>query len=131
MKYLVNVQGLKPDDDEHSLRFNVKNRKSETLRDTYFLIDPKNSPSQKLKMGHTTIYATGKTTGHAHGDMEEVYFVVSGEGLMEIGKEKLPIKAGDAFYVPPGEYHTTYQKGNIPLTVLWVTCPLTNNGSET
>ncbi|GAH38765.1 unnamed protein product, partial [marine sediment metagenome] len=59
------------------------------------------------------------------------YFVVSGEGLMKIGKEEFPIKAGDAFYVPPGEYHTTYQKGNLPLTVVWVTCHLTNDGSET
>ena len=68
MKYLVNVQDLKPDEDERSLRFNVKNRKGEILRDTYFLIDPENSPSRNLKMGHTTIYPTGKTTGHAHAD---------------------------------------------------------------
>ncbi len=33
--------------------------------------------------------------------------------------------------VPPGEYHTTYQKGNLPLTVVWVTCHLTKDGSET
>ena len=124
MRYLVNVQDLKADDDERSLRFNVKNRKNETLRDTYFLIDPENSPSKKLKMGHTTIYATGKTTGHAHDDMEEVYFVVSGEGLMQIGDDEFAIKAGDAFYVPPGEHHTTYNKGNLPLTVIWVTCHL-------
>lgn len=131
MKYVINIQNLKPDEDKRSLRFNIKSRKSEVLRYTYFLIEPENSSSRNLKIGHTTIYPTGKTTGHVHEDIEEVYFVVSGEGLMEIGKEKLPIKAGDAFYVPPGEYHTTYQKGNIPLTVMWVTCRLTNNGSET
>ncbi len=131
MKYLINVQDLKPDEDKRSLRFNVKSRKNEVLRDTYFLVDPENSSSRNLKMGHTTIYPTGKTTGHVHEDIEEVYFVVSGEGLMEIGKEKFPIKAGDAFYVPPGEYHTTYQKGNLPLTVIWVTCHLTKDGSET
>ncbi len=125
MKYLVNVQDLKPDEDERSLRFNVKNRKGEILRDTYFLIDPENSPSRNLKMGHTTIYPTGKTTGHAHADMEEVYFVLSGEGVMKIGDDEFEVKAGDAFYVPPGECHTTYQRGNVPLTVVWVTCRLT------
>ena len=114
MKYVINIQNLKPDEDERSLRFNIKSRKSEVLRDTYFLIEPENSSSRNLKMGHTTIYPTGKTTGHVHEDIEEVYFVVSGEGLMEIGKEKLPIKAGDAFYVPPGEYHTTYLEGKYP-----------------
>ena len=131
MKHLVNVQDLKSDEDERSLRFNVRNRKSEILRDTYFLIDPENSPSQNLKMGHTTIYPSGKTTGHKHDDMEEVYFVVSGEGLMKTGEDEFPIKAGDALYVPPGEHHTTYQKGNIPLTVIWVTCRVSNGGGKT
>ena len=130
MKYLVNIQGLKPDDDDRSLRFNVGNRKTEVLRDTYFLIDPEKSPSRNLKMGHTTVYPTGKTTGHAHSDMEEVYFVVSGEGLMKIGDDEFPIRAGAAFYVPPGEYHTTYNKGNLPLTVIWVTCRLTEVRGE-
>ncbi len=124
MKYLVNVQDVKPDEDDRSLRFNVKDRKGEVLRDTYFLIDPEDSPSQKLKMGHTTIYATGRTTGHAHEDMEEVYYVVAGEGVMKVGDDEFPIRTGDAFYVPPGEHHTTWQTGNIPLTVLWVTCRL-------
>ncbi len=130
MKYLVNIQDLKPNEDERSLRFNVKDRKGEILRDTHFLIDPDVSPSNRLKMGHTTIYATGRTTGHAHDDMEEVYFVVSGEGVMKIGHDEFPIRVGDALYVPPGEHHTTYQRGNIPLTIIWVTCRLDEGGSE-
>ena len=48
-------------------------------------------------MGYTTIYPTGTTTGHAHDEREEVYFVISGEGIMVIGEEQFPIKAGDGF----------------------------------
>ena len=48
MKYINNVQDLAPDEDERSLRFNVKDRGTAILRDTLFLIDPDNSPSQKL-----------------------------------------------------------------------------------
>ena len=121
MKYLVNIEGLKPDEDPRSLRFAVKNRKSETLRDTYFLIDPETSPSKNLKMGYTIVYPTGKTTGHSHDDMEEVYFVLSGKGKMVIGEETFPIQAGDAFYVPLGAFHTTYNTGIEPLRILWVT----------
>ncbi|MDY6914092.1 MAG: cupin domain-containing protein [Planctomycetota bacterium] len=130
MKKTLNVQDLKPDEDDRSLRGNVKDRKSEILRDTYFLVDPDSGPSQRLKMGHTTIYPTGKTTGHAHDDMEEVYFVVSGKGIMGIGSDEFPIEAGDAFYVPPGQHHVTYQRGNIPLTIVWVTCRITDGGGE-
>jgi len=121
MKYVVNVQSKEPDEDPRSLRACVKNRDKSVLRDTYFLVDNENGPSQRLKMGYTTIYPTGTTTGHTHDDMEEVYFVISGEGIMVVGEEEFEIKPGDGLYVPPGVYHTTYQRGNLPLTVLWVT----------
>jgi mannose-6-phosphate isomerase-like protein (cupin superfamily) len=121
MKYLVNVEDMKPDEDKRSLRYAVKNREGETLRDTYFLIDPEKSPSRNLKMGYTIVYPTGKTTGHSHDDMEEVYFIVSGRGKMVIGNDEFPIQTGDAFYVPFGEFHTTYNTGIEPLKLLWVT----------
>ena len=121
MKYLVNVEDMKPDEDKRSLRYAVKNREGETLRDTYFLIDPEKSPSRNLKMGYTIVYPTGKTTGHSHDDMEEVYFIVSGRGKMVIGNDEFPIQTGDALYVPFGEFHTTYNTGVEPLKLLWVT----------
>ncbi len=121
MKYLVNIEDMKPDEDKRSLRYAVKNRQGEILRDTYFLIDPEKSPSKNLKMGYTIVYPTGKTTGHSHDDMEEVYFIVSGRGKMVVGNDEFPIQAGDAFYVPFGEFHTVYNTGIEPLKVLWVT----------
>lgn len=121
MKYIINVEDMKPDEDPRSLRHAVKNRESETLRDTYFLIDPENSPSKNLKMGYTIVYPTGKTTGHSHDDMEEVYFVLSGRGKMAVAEDTFPIQAGDAFYVPFGAFHTTYNTGIEPLRILWVT----------
>lgn len=121
MKYYLNVQSKDPDVDPRSLRERVKNRDRKVLRDTYYLIDPKECASRRLTMGHTTIYPTGSTTGHTHDDMEEVYYVISGTGTMVVGDDEYPIKEGDALYVPPGEFHTTFQTGNLPLRVVWVT----------
>jgi mannose-6-phosphate isomerase-like protein (cupin superfamily) len=121
MKYLVNIEEMKPDEDGRSFRSAVRDRESEILRDTYFLIDPEDSPSRNLKMGYTIVYPTRRTTGHAHEDMEEVYFVLSGKGKMVVGEDEFPIEAGDAFYVPFGEYHVTYNVGIEPLAILWVT----------
>jgi len=121
MKYVVNVNDKQPDGDKRSLRYAVKNRESEILRDTYYLIDPEHSPSKNLTMGFTVIYPTGKTTGHAHSDMEEVYYILSGRGKMAIGEDEFPIKAGDALYVPFGEYHVTFNTGNEPMAMVWVT----------
>jgi mannose-6-phosphate isomerase-like protein (cupin superfamily) len=121
MNYLVNVEAKSADTDKRSLRHIVGNRESEILRDTYYLIDPQDSPSKNLTMGYTVIYPTGKTTGHAHDDMEEVYYILTGKGTMVIGEDEFPIRAGDAFYVPFGEYHVTYNTGNQPLAMVWVT----------
>ncbi len=72
-------------------------------------------------MGQTIVYAGGSTTGHTHDDMEEVYYVVSGEGEMIVGEDRYPIKSGDTLYVPPREFHTTFQSANLPLVLIWVT----------
>jgi len=121
MQHVVNVEDLKPDQDERSLRHAVKGRTSQILRDTYYLVDPENSASKNLTMGYTVIYPTGKTTGHAHPEMEEVYYILSGKGTMVIGEEEFPIESGDAFHVPFGRYHVTYNTGNQPLAMIWVT----------
>jgi len=124
----VNIEDLPPDECERSLRYLAKKKEGEILRDTYFLIDPENSPSQSLKMGYTIVYPEGRTTGHSHDDLEEVYFVISGRGRMIIGEEEFPIKEGDAFYVPPGKYHVTYNAGILPLAILWVTGKVKKEG---
>ena len=124
MKHVINVQDKPADEDARSLRHHVKGREKTVLRDTYYLIDRESSPSRTLTMGQTTIYPTGSTTGHSHDDMEEVYYIMSGEGEMVVGEDRYPVKQGDALYVPPGEFHTTFQKGNQPLAVVWVTAKI-------
>ena len=121
MKHLVNIEQMRPDEDKRSLRHAVQERESEILRDTYSLIDPETSPSKNLNMGYTIVYPTGRTTGHSHDDREEVYFILSGRGRMVVGDDDFQIKAGDAFYVPLGAFHTTYCTGIEPLKILWVT----------
>jgi mannose-6-phosphate isomerase-like protein (cupin superfamily) len=121
MKYVQNIEDQQPDLCDRSLRNANPDKKGQTFRDTYYLIDPENSPSKNLSMGHTTVYAEGKTTGHKHADMEEVYYVIQGKGRMVVGDSEYDIKAGDALYVPFGQFHTTYNTGILPLQLLWVT----------
>ncbi len=121
MKYIKNIEEMEPDLCNRSLRHAFKNCKQETIRDTYFLIDPKNSPSKNIKMGFTIVYAGSKTTGHSHKNHEEVYFVIQGKGKMVVGDSEYDIKTGDALYVPFGLFHTTYNTGILPLHLLWVT----------
>jgi oxalate decarboxylase/phosphoglucose isomerase-like protein (cupin superfamily) len=121
MKYVNNIEKMSPDECDRSLRFAVRDRPGATLRDTYFLVDPESSPSKNLKMGLTVVYANGKTTGHAHPQHEEVYYVLQGRGRMIVGESQYDISAGDALYVPFGAFHTTHNTGILPLQLLWVT----------
>lgn len=121
MKHVVNIEDMAPDKCDRSLRFATKDRANQTLRDTYYLIDPKTSPSKNLQMGYTVVYADGKTTGHSHAQHEEVYYVIQGRGKMVVGETEYEIKAGDALYVPFGAFHATYNTGILPLHLLWVT----------
>jgi mannose-6-phosphate isomerase-like protein (cupin superfamily) len=121
MKHVVNIEDFERDSCDRSLQFVTKGRVNQTLRDTYYLVDPKSSPSKNLQMGLTVVYADGKTTGHSHADHEEVYYVLQGRGRMVVGDSEYDIKAGDALYVPFGEFHTTFNTGILPLQLLWVT----------
>jgi len=37
---------------------------------------------------------------HVHDDQEQVYFVIQGEGVIQIGEEKADVKAGDSIFLP-------------------------------
>lgn len=48
---------------------------------------------------------------HAHGDHEEVYYIISGSGSITIdGKTRL-IRDGDAVFIPAGATHSIANRG--------------------
>jgi uncharacterized cupin superfamily protein len=57
------------------------------------------------KLGYNlTVLAPGKSAFplHAHRVNEEMFFVVDGEGEVQIGDARYPIKKGDVIACPPG-----------------------------
>jgi mannose-6-phosphate isomerase-like protein (cupin superfamily) len=48
---------------------------------------------------------TGKSTPHMHKKMEEIYFVLKGEGEIFIGDESEIIKRGDLVAIPKNKFH--------------------------
>ena len=55
------------------------------------------------------------------GDHEEMYFFTHGRGFMGADGEERAVKAGDAFYVRPGPFHTTRNPYDVPLEFFWIT----------
>ena len=53
----------------------------------------------------------------------EVYYIVSGEGVMHIGEESAPVGAGDAVHIPPGSRQWIENAGGELLHFLCVADP--------
>jgi mannose-6-phosphate isomerase-like protein (cupin superfamily) len=60
---------------------------------------------------------------HHHRQIEEIYYVVAGRGLMTVGDETREVEAGDAVYVPRGHRHTLENTGTETIKLILVCGP--------
>lgn len=68
----------------------------------------------------TAIYDTSLESGqgipsHFHPDLEEIYYILSGYGIMTIDDETKKIERYDVIYIPKTSPHTLTNIGNVPL----------------
>jgi mannose-6-phosphate isomerase-like protein (cupin superfamily) len=60
----------------------------------------------------------------SHSDpMEEIYFVMTGEGEMTVGEETRNVSPGDAVWIPAGSPHGLTNSGDTELFILVVASP--------
>ncbi len=58
-------------------------------------------------------------SAHAHTDMHEIFFVVSGAGRVRIDGDGKPFGAGACIAVEPGETHEIFNTGDEELVLLY------------
>ena len=63
------------------------------------LIDRTTSGVTQCSLAEETLPPGCAVTPHHHRDIEEIYYIVSGSGLMTVGDETREVEAGDA--TPP------------------------------
>jgi len=61
---------------------------------------------------------------HFHPDCEELYYVISGYGIMTIGDEKKEISRNDVVYIPQKAAHTLLNTAEVPLRFFTVSVKL-------
>jgi mannose-6-phosphate isomerase-like protein (cupin superfamily) len=52
--------------------------------------------------------------------MEEIYFVASGTGFMQVENKKQQVNPGDAIWIPEGSAHSLVNNGTEPLVIFVV-----------
>lgn len=73
----------------------------------------------------------GKVTHfHKHDDVEQVFYMIEGEGVLAIGSDKkeFSIKPMQVVRIPPGTLHTVYTVGDKAVRYLCIDCFSDNNG---
>jgi cupin domain len=55
---------------------------------------------------------------HVHDGVDEIIYVVAGDGAMKIGQEETALRAGSLVFVPNGSGHSLERRGKNPLIVV-------------
>ncbi len=65
----------------------------------------------------------GRTMIHSHARSEELYHVLSGQGVMLLAGERFAVQPGDTVLIPPGTTHGLENPGPDNLIVLCCCAP--------
>jgi mannose-6-phosphate isomerase-like protein (cupin superfamily) len=82
------------------------------------LIDRTTSEITQCSLAEELLPPGRSVTAHHHQELEEIYYVLSGTGLMTVGEESHKVVPGDAVYVPRGSRHTLENTGAEPIRLL-------------
>ena len=88
----------------------IDRSESETSEVFIVVIEPNNAPPS-----------------HKHNDTEQIFYILEGQGVLEIGKRGIPtytetVFPGEVVRIPPRTYHTIHCQGDHPLKYLAIDC---------
>ncbi len=91
------------------------------------LVHPETAGSRHIDYRISMYQPMAHVERHKHRVQEQVYHVLEGEGLMEIGDERRIVRKHDVVFLPPGIEHAIHNTGVEDLVFLVVTSPVTDD----
>ena len=82
------------------------------------LMDRTTSPITQCSLAEELLPPGRAVTPHHHRELEEIYYILSGTGVMIVGDESREVHAGDAIYIPRGHRHTLENTGSESIKLL-------------
>jgi mannose-6-phosphate isomerase-like protein (cupin superfamily) len=74
-------------------------------------------------LAEATLEVEQATERHYHRLTEEIYFVLKGQGRMEVDGETTHVRPGDAVLIPAGAWHQLENNGTSELRILCCCAP--------
>ncbi|HZM33042.1 MAG TPA: cupin domain-containing protein [Burkholderiales bacterium] len=87
------------------------------------LAGPENVGSKRIDFRISRYAPNAYVAEHSHEIQEQIYYVLEGEGLLEVDGERHLMRPHDYVYVPPGVRHSFTNTGIAGLVFLVVTTP--------
>ncbi len=87
------------------------------------LLAHRNSVIANQSLAEARLPAGSQTEAHYHPKTEEIYYILEGQGRMQIGAETQMVGPGDAIAIPPGARHQITNTGTGVLKFLCCCAP--------
>jgi len=87
------------------------------------LLAHRNSCIRNQSLAEATLPPGATTMRHYHPQAEEIYYILVGQGELEIAGETALVGPGDAIAIPPGAAHQIHNCGDKPLKFLCCCAP--------
>jgi mannose-6-phosphate isomerase-like protein (cupin superfamily) len=85
------------------------------------LLSGDRTPTSQLTLGVTEVGPGQPSPFHPHRHAQsEIYYVLSGEGIVHIAGDEHTLRAGTSVFIPGGEWHGARNTGREPLRMLYV-----------
>ena len=90
------------------------------------LITPQDHATSRFDFRISSYQPKGYVAPHSHKVQEQIYYILEGEGLMEIDGDRHVVRPHDHIFIPPGMEHAIYNSGLKDLVFLVITTPPTD-----
>ncbi len=87
------------------------------------ILDRTNAPVDHQSLAEASLAPGASTDRHYHRLSEEIYFILEGEGEMELDTQTRRVGPGDAILIPPGAWHQIRCASEVRLTFLCCCSP--------
>jgi oxalate decarboxylase/phosphoglucose isomerase-like protein (cupin superfamily) len=88
------------------------------------LVSTDNTEDPDVSLMHVVLLPGQGHERHNHPDSDEILYILSGQGEQMVDdSQTFPVSAGQAVWIPKGQFHSTVNTGWEPLTLLAVYAP--------
>lgn len=71
--------------------------------------------TKRLNVTHVRVWPGQSVPAHTHTDEDQVYYVASGLGVVELDTERVEVSGGSSVLIPLGTEHKITNTGSEPL----------------